>query len=87
MDDVAMWQAILTETYIETEAKPGRTLLISSHKVGIARPDANAAWKDAEEFLEKHEKRKNSLVQISICPDGYHREQAGGGSAITPTLN
>lgn len=86
MSDVAMWQGILTETYIETGSKPGSTLLISSYQVGIAHPDPNAAWKDAEEFLEKHKKRKNSLVQICICPNGYHREQAGG-NAIARTLN
>jgi hypothetical protein len=89
MSNATMWQGVLIVSYIDTESKPGSTLLVSSHKVGRAHADPKTAWKDAEEFLERHQKNQESrkmLVHICICPDGYHRDQAEG-NATSRTLN
>ncbi len=87
MSDATMWQGILTETYIDKVSSPGSTLLMSTSEVGNAHPDPNSAWRDAEEMLEKHQKRKSSIVQISICPAGYLKEMSEDGGTITRTLN
>ncbi|MDB5225397.1 MAG: hypothetical protein JWL87_349 [Candidatus Adlerbacteria bacterium] len=68
-ENLGMWQGILTETYSEDN------LLLQMKKVGTAYPDPKAAWREAEEFLDRYKKRKISIVSISIVPAGYLQEK------------
>jgi hypothetical protein len=76
MPEQTMWRGVLTTTYIDKEREPGKTLLIVSDKIGLAHPDPNTAWEEAQDFLEEagKERKKGEILEICIRPASYKSE-------------
>ena len=76
MPESTMWQGVVTTTCIDKERQACSTLLIIVDKTGLAHPDPNAAWSDAQEMLEEacREKKKGEAVSACIRPAGYRSE-------------
>ena len=72
-----MWRAILTSTRIDTKREPGKTLLIIVDKEGPPNLDPDAAWREAQEFLEEARSTNPNDTVLDICirPASYKVEE------------